>query len=133
MQKAATMLVGSHDFASFTRLNHGRESTIRTIHACDILETGDRELTITVEGDGFLWNMVRIIAGTLVEVGAGRRSVDSIDHALVAADRATAGVTMPPEGLSLLWIRYGLPGSGRDRQLHANRAAQGVGDDVSES
>jgi tRNA pseudouridine38-40 synthase len=61
--------------------------------------------------------MVRIIAGTLVEAGAGRRTLDSIQTALVAGERSAAGVTMPPEGLSLQWIRYGEPGSGRQRQL----------------
>ncbi len=123
MNAAAAHLVGCHDFASFTRLNHGRESTIRVVHACDVELTGGRELTITVSGEGFLWNMVRIIAGTLVEVGAGRRGVDSISESLAARDRGAAGVTMPPEGLVLLWIRYGLPGSGRQRQLHRQRSS----------
>jgi len=124
MQRAASMLVGQHDFASFTRLNHGRESTVRQVYDCDVELTGPRELAMTVSGEGFLWNMVRIIAGTLVEVGAGRRSLEGVAEALIAGDRSSAGVTMPPEGLSLQWIRYGPPGCGRQRQLQAHRANQ---------
>ena len=60
---------------------------------------------------------------TLVEVGAGRRTLDSVKAALVAGERSSAGVTMPPEGLSLQWIRYGEPGSGRQRQLQQRRDA----------
>ncbi|MDP7030016.1 MAG: tRNA pseudouridine(38-40) synthase TruA [Phycisphaerales bacterium] len=123
MNAAASHLVGRHDFASFTRLNHGRESTVREVHACDVELTGGRELAITVSGEGFLWNMVRIIAGTLVEVGAGRRSVESIEASMSARDRAAAGVTMPPEGLALLWIRYGPPGCGRQRQMQRQRVS----------
>jgi tRNA pseudouridine38-40 synthase len=126
MSEAAAMLVGTHDFASFTRLNHGRESTRRHVHACDLSLEGDQIASIEVEGEGFLWNMVRIIVGTLVEVGAGRRDLASIDEALKAGDRAAAGVTMPPEGLSLLWIHYGPPGCGRQRQLQAAREQAGV-------
>ena len=121
MNAAAAILVGRHDFSSFTRLNHGRESTVREVLACDVEPSGGRELAMTVSGEGFLWNMVRIIAGTLVEVGAGRRSVESVAEALVACDRGAAGVTMPPEGLVLLWIRYGPPGCGRQRQLQQQR------------
>ncbi len=73
--------------------------------------------------NGFLWNMVRILAGTLMEIGADRRDQLSIPATLAACDRAAAGVTMPPEGLMLQWIRYGPPGSGRQRQLEATRHA----------
>jgi tRNA pseudouridine38-40 synthase len=124
MGAAAAVLVGRHDFASFTRLNHGRESTVRTVHACDVAMAGDRVVAMTVSGEGFLWNMVRIMAGTLIEVGAGRRTLESVGAALQAGDRAAAGVTMPPEGLMLQWIRYGPPGSGRQRQLQAQRDAR---------
>jgi tRNA pseudouridine38-40 synthase len=123
MNAAAALLVGQHDFSSFTRLNHGRESTVRSVHTCDVEFPASQVASITVSGEGFLWNMVRIIAGTLVEVGAGRRTLDSVKAALVAGDRSSAGVTMPPEGLSLQWIRYGEPGSGRQRQLQQRRDA----------
>jgi len=124
MNEAAAMLVGAHDFASFTRLNHGRESTIRRVDACEVTLDADRIASIEVAGEGFLWNMVRIIAGTLVEVGAGRRDLDSVAAALEAGERSAAGVTMPPEGLSLLWIQYGEPGCGRQRQLQRARTGE---------
>ena len=123
MNAAASLLVGQHDFSSFTRLNHGRESTVRSVHTCDVEFPASQVASITVSGEGFLWNMVRIIAGTLVEVGASRRTLDSVKAALVAGERSSAGVTMPPEGLSLQWIRYGDPGSGRQRQLQQRRDA----------
>lgn len=123
MNAAAALLVGQHDFSSFTRLNHGRESTVRSVHTCDVEFPASQVASITVSGEGFLWNMVRIIAGTLVEVGASRRTLDSVKTALVAGERSSAGVTMPPEGLSLQWIRYGEPGSGRQRQLQQRRDA----------
>lgn len=117
MQRAADDLTGSHDFASFTRLNHGRESTVRCVTSCQVAAESEHVLRIDVEGSGFLWNMVRIIAGTLVDVGAGRCQADAIPGILEQRDRTAAGPTMPPEGLCLQWIQYGPPGSGRRRQL----------------
>jgi tRNA pseudouridine38-40 synthase len=122
MNEAAASLVGRHDFSSFTRLNHGRESTVREITACEVAMVDERVAEITVRGEGFLWNMVRIIAGTLVEVGAGRRPANSISDIIDAGERSAAGVTMPPEGLILRWIEYGPPGCGRQRQLAKRRA-----------
>ncbi len=107
MDRAAQHLVGEHDFASLTRLNHGRESTIRTIHECTVRAEGDQRICIDVAGNGFLYNMVRIIAGTLVEVGRGRISDDVIPDLLESCDRSRTGRTMPPEGLCLMWIDYG--------------------------
>ncbi|MCH2138792.1 MAG: tRNA pseudouridine(38-40) synthase TruA [Phycisphaerales bacterium] len=121
MRQAARDVVGRHDFAAFTRVNHARESTIREVHACEVTASHDARLHIDVSGEGFLWNMVRIIAGTLVEIGAGRRAVDSIPATLASGDRAQAGATFPPEGLCLEWIRYGEPGCGRQKQLARQR------------
>lgn len=121
MNAAAQDLIGRHDFAAFTRLNHGRESTERLVSNCSVHVESDRTLWIDVEGEGFLWNMVRIIAGTLVDIGASRRAADSIPSIIESGDRAAAGPTMPPEGLCLQWIRYGTPGTGRQRQLAASR------------
>jgi tRNA pseudouridine38-40 synthase len=104
MADAAARLVGEHDFASFTRPGHGRENTVRTILGCDVSTRGGR-IVIGVEGTGFLWNMVRIIAGTLVEIGHGRRRPEEIDAMLAAKDRRAAGGTAPPHGLFLQWIR----------------------------
>ena len=113
MDAAARHLVGEHDFASLTRLHHGRESTVRTVHECRVTATTARRLRIDVSGNGFLYNMVRIIAGTLSEVGRGRVEPDAIPEILAAGDRTAAGPTLPPEGLCLMWIRYnGASGGG---------------------
>jgi tRNA pseudouridine38-40 synthase len=106
MNAAARHLVGEHDFASLTRVNHGRESTVRRVDECRVTASTAHRLRIDVSGNGFLYNMVRIIAGTLFEVGRGRRSPDDVPALLAARDRAAAGPTMPPEGLCLMWIKY---------------------------
>ncbi|MEN0020149.1 MAG: tRNA pseudouridine synthase A [Planctomycetota bacterium] len=123
MRTAAAHLVGEHDFESFAAMHHGRASTVRTIFACDVTEEAPNQepkasahdasvgegrlLRIDVSGNGFLYNMVRIIAGTLHEVGRGKIDPDSIPDILQAKDRRRAGVTLPPEGLRLEWIDYG--------------------------
>lgn len=106
MQAAAERLAGTHDFASFARPGHGRQTTVRTLHACQ-LSFRPPKLIIAVEGAGFLWHMVRIIVGTLVEVGLGRYEPGRIDGMLSARDRQSAGPTAPPHGLYLQWIRHG--------------------------
>ncbi len=106
MNEAARLLLGEHDFASFTRLNHERESTVRTIYDCLVTAGRGRRLRIDVAGDGFLYNMIRVIAGTLIEIGRGRIEPDAMDGILAAADRSAAGDTLPPEGLCLMWIKY---------------------------
>jgi tRNA pseudouridine38-40 synthase len=107
MNEAARRLIGEHDFASFTRKNHNRESTVRTVHDCKVTATGKRRLRMDVCGNGFLYNMVRIIAGTLVEIGRGKIEPQAIEEILAAADREAAGPTLPPEGLCLMWVKYG--------------------------
>ena len=108
MNEAARLLIGEHDFASFTRVAHGRESTVRTIYQCkvDVHPRSRRRCDIEVVGNGFLYNTVRIIAGTLLEVGRGAIEPESIPAMLAAKDRSAAGPTLPPNGLCLLWIRY---------------------------
>ena len=106
MNAAARRLVGEHDFEGFSAAGHGRETTRRTIHRCDVNRDGGR-VVITVEGNGFLWNMVRIIAGTLVEVGRGHFEPTRIDKILSTTDRQLAGPTLPPNGLCLEWIKHG--------------------------
>ncbi|MEM7576753.1 MAG: tRNA pseudouridine(38-40) synthase TruA [Planctomycetota bacterium] len=109
MRDAARDLVGEHDFAAFTKAGHGRDSTVRTIHHCVVephdLPTGP-ELHIVVSGSGFLYNMVRIIAGTLVDIGRGRLRYDTVRHCFHTNDRRNAGPTLPPQGLALEWIKY---------------------------
>jgi ribosomal protein S18 acetylase RimI-like enzyme len=104
MRQAAGKLVGEHDFASFARPGHGRENTIRTVLSCDVARRGSL-MVVGVEGTGFLWNMVRIIVGTLVEVGLGRLAPHDLERILAARDRQAAGPTAPPHGLYLQWIR----------------------------
>ena len=104
MRLAAQYLVGTHDFASFARPGHGRENTVRTVRACEVNYRHPR-LIISVEGGGFLWNMVRIIAGTLVEVGLGKYAAAQMPEILAARDRRAAGSTAPPQGLYLHWVK----------------------------
>lgn len=106
MAAAAERLIGEHDFAAFTNAGHGRQSTIRTVLSCSVAPAAGECVTIDVSGSGFLYNMVRIIAGTLVEVGRGRIDLAQVRRALECGDRRLAGPTLPPEGLCLEWIRY---------------------------
>jgi len=109
MQAAAPLLIGTHDFASFTRKSHGRETTVRTIFSCEASESGEREIQIDISGDGFLYNMVRIVAGTLLEIGRGQWEPQRMKEILEARDREAAGPTLPPEGLCLEWVSYDAP------------------------
>ena len=104
MKAAAAKFVGTHDFVSFAKVGHGRESTVRTIYGCDVSARGP-SVIIGVEGSGFLWNMVRIMVGTLVQVGFGRYPPEQVATMLEARDREAAGPTAPPHGLYLQWIR----------------------------
>ncbi len=110
MIEAARALVGRHDFAAFAAAGHGRESTVRTLLHCGVrahqTAFGESRITITVAADGFLWNMVRIIAGTLMDVGRGRMSPDGVRDALESGDRRKSGPTAPPTGLCLEWGAY---------------------------
>jgi tRNA pseudouridine38-40 synthase len=104
MRAAAVQFIGERDFASFARPGHRRESTIRTILGCEISAVGPR-MVIGVEATGFLWNMVRIMVGTLVEVGMRNLAPERIASILAALDRRAAGPTAPPHGLYLQWIK----------------------------
>lgn len=106
MQEAAARLVGTHDFAAFAQASHGRQSTVRSIHGCTVWAPTTGRLTIEVAGSGFLYNMVRIIAGTLVEVGRGQIAPETVTRALHERDRDLVGPTLPPQGLCLEWIAY---------------------------
>ena len=105
MRDAARRLAGTHDFVGFATSAEKRESTVRTIYRCDVAQTG-REVHVTVHGDGFLYNMVRNIAGTLIEIGRGRFGPEQIDKVLASRDRRDAGPTAPPDGLYLLCVHY---------------------------
>ena len=105
MSEAASYLVGTHDFASFCAANAQVKSTVRTIYSCTAQKENDI-ITIRVTGNGFLYNMVRIIAGTLIEVGAGKRWPEEIKDILAAENRDAAGPTAPAQGLTMMGIEY---------------------------
>ena len=106
MQAAGKVIEGEHDFAAFAAAGHGRISTVRTVYECSVVASTPDTVRITCVGNGFLYNMVRIIAGTLVEVGRGRMTAAQVEAALAGNDRRVAGPTLPATGLCLEWIRY---------------------------
>lgn len=106
MNEAASLFEGEHDFAGFTKLNHGRESTVRRIDRCKVESAYEGVLYIDVSGAGFLWNMVRIIAGTLLEVGRGKIAPKDIPAIIESGERRRAGKTLPAHGLFLEWVSF---------------------------
>lgn len=106
MRRAAGFLTGTHDFRSFCGNKKMKKSTVRTIYGITVEET-EQEIRIFYDGDGFLQNMVRILTGTLMEIGDGRREPEEITEILAAGERARAGYTAPARGLTLLEVRYG--------------------------
>lgn len=107
MQEASAYLEGEHDFKSFCQVGAQVQSTVRTIYSAQVLEQGD-DLVIRICGNGFLYNMIRIIAGTLMEIGQGKRDPMDMIRILEVKERSAAGPTAPPHGLTL--IRYEFPG-----------------------
>lgn len=105
MKEAAAYIVGEHDFKSFCCVRTQAESTVRTIYSLEVLQEGS-EIIIRIKGNGFLYNMVRIIAGTLIQVGKGRFKPEYVNQMLEAKDRTVAGQTAPPQGLTLVGIEY---------------------------
>lgn len=106
MREGAKYLVGEHDFVSFCNMKTRVEDTVRTITSLEIFQSGE-EITIRVTGNGFLYNMVRIIAGTLIRVGRGFYTPERVKEILEERKRTAAGVTAPPSGLVLVSIEYG--------------------------
>lgn len=108
MQNAAAYLLGEHDFKAFCGKRNQKKSTIRTITEILIEDKRDvnEEIVISISGNGFLQNMVRIIVGTLVEVGLGKREPESMKGILEEKDRARAGYTISPRGLALVEVKY---------------------------
>jgi len=105
MDQAAQLLVGNKDFKSFASAADRRKDSFRTIFRCNVTSE-DKWIYTDVEGDGFLYNMVRNIVGTLVEVGRGKGKPEKIQEILEAKDRTAAGQLAPPQGLCLMWIKY---------------------------
>ena len=105
MQSAAKKLVGKKDFASFMAADSKIKDTVRTVFDADVSREGDL-ITFRVRADGFLYNMVRIFTGTLVDVAYGRITPDGVEKIIEARDRKAAGATAPPEGLFLNRVEY---------------------------
>ena len=113
MRRAAAYCIGEHDFTSFCGNRHMKKSCVRTISSIEITEVTEKvggaefpEVRIRVTGNGFLQNMVRILTGTLMEIGEGHRSPESMKDILLAKDRETAGFLAPAHGLTLIGVEY---------------------------
>ena len=115
IEREAKAIVGTHDFAAFRSAGDERAVTVRTIRSVELTRTDARRVSITIEGTAFLYNMVRILVGTLVDVGRGHLPEGSIARALAGKDRALAGQTAPPHGLTLASIELDIPGGSGER------------------
>ena len=105
MKKAIKYFEGEHDFKAFKSSGTSSKSSVRTIYKAELKQDGDR-IIIELTGNGFLYNMVRIISGTLVDVGLGKIAPDLIPEIIDGKDRTKAGKTLPPQGLFLLKVEY---------------------------
>lgn len=106
MRQAASYLIGEHDFASFCASNHQAEETVRNLYEITVEKGADDIVTIRLRGNGFLYNMVRIIAGTLIKVGSGMYPPEHMKEILEVRNRAAAGDTALAKGLTLVGIEY---------------------------
>lgn len=105
MKKAITYFEGEHDFKGFKASGTSSKSSVRTIYSAKVIEEGER-IIIELEGNGFLYNMVRIISGTIVDVGLGKIKPEEIPEIIEAKDRTKTGKTLPPQGLYLVEVYY---------------------------
>ena len=105
MQEAVIYFVGEHDFSSFKSSGTSSKSSVRTIYDAKVEKDKDK-IIISLTGNGFLYNMVRIIAGTLIEVGLGNIIPEEIKDIIEAKNRQKAGKTLPPQGLFLMNVEY---------------------------
>ena len=105
MRAAVEYLTGTHDYRAFCSNKRYKKSTVRTVTAIDIAMKG-ADMSITFRGDGFLYNMVRILTGTLLEVGLGERKAEDVPGILASLDRTQAGKTVPAQGLTLVKVEY---------------------------
>lgn len=106
MRAAAAFLIGEHDFASFCSARHQAEETVRTLYEISIEKGDDDVIILRLRGNGFLYNMVRIIAGTLMKAGMGIYPPEHVKEILEARNRQAAGQTAPARGLTLVGIKY---------------------------
>jgi tRNA pseudouridine38-40 synthase len=106
MQEAAQLLIGEHDFSAFRAAGCSAKTTLRRVESIAITRPDSELVEVDVRGNAFLRHMVRILVGTLSEVGTGRRPVSEVSEILVSRDRTRAGITAPPQGLELITVRY---------------------------
>lgn len=106
MQKAVKYFEGEHDFKAFKASGTSSKSTIRTIYKADVIVAENERIYIELTGNGFLYNMVRIISGTIVEVGLGKKKPEDIKEIIESKNRENAGKTLPPQGLYLVKVEY---------------------------
>lgn len=105
MEQAASFLIGTHDFKGFSSIRRTKKSTVRELYAIEI-EKKEKEIRISFTGNGFLHNMVRILTGTLAEVGCGKKKPEDVLTVFQTKDRQDAGMTAPPQGLFLVSVKY---------------------------
>ena len=105
MRRAAAELTGTHDFRAFSSIKRGKKSTVRTIESIDIGQDGSA-ITLSFTGNGFLYHMVRILTGTLVEVGLHKKTPEDMKRILASLSREQAGVMAPAQGLFLMEVEY---------------------------
>lgn len=106
MQEAVKYFEGEHDFKAFKASGTSSKSSVRTIYKAEVIEKPDEKIWIELTGNGFLYNMVRIIAGTLVDVGLGKIEPEEIEDIIKSEKRENAGKTLPPQGLYLVKVEY---------------------------
>ena len=117
MRAEAMSLVGTHDFRAFAASGSVVKDTVRTLWRAEICRSDD-EVMLLVEGNGFLYNMVRIIAGTLRDIGSGKLPRGALERAIETGDRLDLGVTAPAHGLTLMKVFYELPESAEGTEGH---------------
>ena len=106
MQEAVKYFEGEHDFKAFKASGTSSKSSVRTIYKAEVIDAGNERIYIELTGNGFLYNMIRIIAGTLVEVGLGKIEPNEIKTIIESKKRENAGKTLPPQGLYLVKVEY---------------------------
>jgi tRNA pseudouridine38-40 synthase len=105
MEEALHLIIGTHDFKGFMATGSNVKTTVRTVYDAKLLKKG-KMLRIYINGDGFLYNMIRIIAGTLIDIGKGTKSTSCIEEAIINKDRKALGQTAVPQGLFLINVNY---------------------------
>jgi tRNA pseudouridine38-40 synthase len=105
MEEALKLIMGTHDFKGFMASGSYVKTTVRTIYDTKLIKEGNL-LKLYINGDGFLYNMVRIIAGTLIDIGKGTKTIDCIEDVLINKNRKVLGQTAPPQGLFLMKVNY---------------------------